>query len=88
MSIIRGTMGAAVGAALAGVALRVRNESRRRGVSPTELVGELPSLIGDDVRKIRAAAEGALRDGQRAARATEHEIDKVLSRPRQTGEAS
>ena len=88
MSIIRGTIGAVFGAAVAGVALRVRRESQRRGVSPVDLISDVPSLIGEDLRKVRDAAEGAMRDGQRAARATEQEIDKVLSRPRQTGESS
>lgn len=88
MSMLRGTIGALVGAAVAGVALSLRRESQRRGVSAVELLGDVPELVHDDVQRVVKAAEGALRDGQRAAHAAETHISEVLSRPRQTGEAS
>ncbi len=88
MSMIRGTIGALVGAAVAGVALTLRRESQRRGVPASDLLGDIPDIVQDDMRRIVRAAEGAMRDGQRAAHATEAHIEKVLSRPRQTGESS
>ncbi len=84
MSGVRTAFGAILGAVVAGTALRLRSEARRRGVPITDLLADVPELIGEDLRRVSQAAEDAVQDGKRAAHETEERIGKVLSRPRQT----
>lgn len=88
MTSARSIVGAVIGAALAGAALRVRQEAQRRGVPIADMVPELPDLVAQDIRVISEAVRGAVHDGRVASRAAESELDKVLARPRQTGDTA
>jgi hypothetical protein len=82
MGVVRGSIGAVVGAALAGAALRARQLSRERGTSIVDVLPDLPELLRDDAGRIAEAAQGALADGRAAARRREGEINEELAHAR------
>lgn len=85
---LRIVAGAAIGAAAAGAALRVRRLAEMRGTSLTDTLQDLPTTLRDDLGRVRRAAEGSVRDGRRAARSAESEIEEVLrSGRRKRGDA-
>jgi hypothetical protein len=85
MSALRGILGAAAGAAIAGVALRVRTVSKQRGESLLDVVADLPGLLAEDATRISDAARHALEDGREAARSAGIDFDEqVAARARRT----
>ena len=79
---LRIVAGALFGAALAGTALRARRVAEQRGESLAEVLPALPAVLREDAGRVRRAAESSVRDGKRAAREAELEIDKVLQEGR------
>ena len=85
MSAIRGMVGAAMGAAVAGVAMRVRSVSRERNQPVGDVIADLPGILAEDVTRIADAARHAVDDGREAARDARNEFDgKVAARSRRT----
>lgn len=82
MGVLRGALGAVVGAAVAGVALRARQVSRDRDESIVDALAELPEVLQEDCARIADAARAAVADGRRAAIRREREIEEALARPR------
>lgn len=85
MSAVRGILGAAFGAAVAGVAMRVRSVSKERDQSVGEVLADLPGILAEDVTRIADAARHAVDDGRDAAREARIEFDEqVAARARRT----
>ena len=85
MSVVRGIVGAALGAAVAGVALRVRTAAKERDQSLGEVIADLPGIVGEDVTRISDAARHAYDDGRAAAQdARIHFDEQVQRRARRT----
>ncbi len=85
MSLVRGILGAALGAATAGVALRVRSVAKERGQSLADVASDLPGILAEDVTRIADAARAAVDDGREAARSARIDFDEqVASRARRT----
>lgn len=85
MSSVRGILGAAIGAAVAGVAIRVRTASKERGQDVSEVLADLPGILADDATRVADAARHALEDGRVAAREARIEFDgQVAARSRRT----
>lgn len=85
MSLVRGMLGAAVGAAVAGVAMRVRSASKETGQPIGEVIADLPGILSEDVTRISDAARHAYDDGRVAAREARIEFDEqVAARARRT----
>ena len=82
MSYVKAGLGAVVGGAVAGVALRARRLSQQRGVPLTEVLADLPEVLREDLSSIGDAAQAAFGDAKRAAAAREAEIDRVLAQGR------
>ena len=80
MSVVRGIVGAALGAATAGVALRVRAVARQRGQSLAEVAADLPGILAEDASQIVAAARHAVEDGREAARDARIDFDEQVAR--------
>ena len=81
MSVIRGILGATLGAAGAAVALRVRQAAKERDQSVVEVLGDLPGLLAEDVTHLGDAARGALADGREAAHRARIEFDEQVAAP-------
>lgn len=79
MSTFRGIVGAALGAAVATVALRVGAVSRTREQSIGEVVLELPSILKEDATRIADAARHAVEDGRVAAHRAGIEFDEQVA---------
>jgi hypothetical protein len=85
VSVFRGVVGAALGAATAGVALRVRAVAKERGQSLSEVASDLPGILAEDATRIADAARHALEDGREASRSARIDFDEqVASRARRT----
>lgn len=85
MSMFRSIVGAAVGATVATVALRVRSVSKERGAPIGEVVADLPGILAEDVTRIADSARHAVEDGRRAAvRAREDFDEQVAASSRRT----
>jgi hypothetical protein len=85
MSAVRGILGAAFGAAVAGVAMRVRSASKERGQSVGDVLADLPGILAEDVTRVTDAARHAVEDGREAAREARIEFDEqVAARARRT----
>lgn len=85
MSTVRGILGAAVGATIAGVAMRVRSVAREREQSIGEVLADLPGLLAEDATRVADAARHAFEDGQTAAREARIEFDgQVAAHSRRT----
>lgn len=84
-SVVRGSLGAVLGGAVAGAALRARQLSRARDASIADVVGELPGVLQQDAERLMEAARVAVAEGKRAAVQREEELEKVLRQPRQKG---
>jgi hypothetical protein len=80
VSIVRGIIGAALGAATAGVALRVRTVAKERGQSVAEVAADLPGILSEDLTRIADAARGAVDDGREAARNARIDFDEQVER--------
>lgn len=85
MSVVRGILGAALGAATAGVAIRVRQVAKERDLPLTEVISDLPGILSEDVTHLADAARHALEDGRDAARSARIDFDEqVAARARRT----
>lgn len=85
MSAVRGILGATLGAAAAGIAMRVRTASRERNQPVSEVLADLPGILADDATRVADAARLAVRDGREAARGARIEFDEqVATRARRT----
>ena len=85
MSAVRGMLGAAIGAAAAAVALRVRSVSKERGVPIGEVISDLPDILTEDATRIVDAAREAVGDGRKAAIDARIDFDEqVAARSRRT----
>ncbi|MCW2921502.1 MAG: hypothetical protein JWL76_1376 [Thermoleophilia bacterium] len=85
MSMVRGIFGAALGAATAGIALRIRAVSKQRGQSLADVAADLPGILAEDATRIADAARHALEDGREASRSARIDFDEqVASRSRRT----
>jgi hypothetical protein len=80
VSIVRGTIGALLGAAGAAVALRVRSVMKERDETLAEVVGDLPGILAEDVSRLGDAARGALEDGRTASARARIEFDEQVAR--------
>lgn len=79
MSALRGITGAVLGAATAGVLLRVRTVSKERGQSIGEVLGDLPGILAEDVTRVADAARQAVGDGRAATEAARIEFDEQVA---------
>lgn len=85
MSVVRGIVGASLGAATAGIAMRVRSVAKERGQSVVDVAGDLPGILAEDALRIADAARHALEDGREASRNARIDFDEqVASRSRRT----
>lgn len=85
MSVVRGIVGAALGAATAGIALRVRSVAKERDQSLVDVAADLPGILAEDATRIADAARHALEDGREASRTARIDFDEqVASRSRRT----
>ena len=85
MSVVRGILGAAFGAAAAGVALRVRTVARERDQSLVDVASDLPGILAEDATRIADAARHALEDGREATKRARIDFDEqVAGRARRT----
>ena len=85
MSAVRGILGAALGAAVAGVAMRVRSASKERDQPVGDVLADLPGILAEDVTRLSDAARHAVEDGRAAAREARIEFDEqVAARARRT----
>lgn len=85
MSAVRGILGATLGAAAAGLAMRVRTASRERSQPVSEVLADLPGILAEDATRVADAARLAVRDGREAARGARIEFDEqVATRARRT----
>ncbi len=85
MSVVRGIVGAALGAATAGIAMRVRSVAKERDQSLLDVAGDLPGILAEDATRIADAARHALEDGREASRTARIDFDEqVASRSRRT----
>ena len=85
MSVFRGIFGATLGAATAGIALRVRAVAKERGQSLSEVAADLPGILSEDATRIADAARHALEDGREASRSARIDFDEqVAGRSRRT----
>lgn len=85
MSAVRGILGAALGAAAAGVAMRVRTVAKERNQPVGEVLTDLPGILAEDATRVVDAARHALEDGREAARTARIEFDEqVAGRARRT----
>ena len=75
MSLLRSLLGAALGATVATVGLRVNAHAKQRGVSPLTVLGDLPEVLAADARALAEAAHDAVDDGKRAADRARIEFD-------------
>lgn len=83
--MLRGIIGAVVGATAAGVALRARSVAKERGQSLGEVVTDLPGILAEDMTRISDAARHAVDDGKAASRDARIEFDEqVAARSRRT----
>ncbi len=80
MSVIRGIIGATLGAATAGIALRVASVAKERGQSVGEVAADLPGILSEDVTRIVDAARHAVEDGREAARGAKIDFDEQVER--------
>ena len=78
MSAFRTIVGAALGATVADVALRVRTVAKERDASIMDVLPEMPEVLAEDARVVAAAAKGAIDDGRKAAGRKEREIDLYI----------
>ncbi|MCW2922877.1 MAG: hypothetical protein JWM98_281 [Thermoleophilia bacterium] len=86
MSVLRGILGATLGAATAGVLLRVRTVSKDRGMPLADVVADLPGILVEDVTRVADSARSAIQDGRVAAQAARRDFDEqvvVASRRRE-----
>lgn len=85
MSALRSITGATLGAATAGLLLRVRTVSKERGRPIADVVGDLPGILAEDTTRVSDAARKALQDGRVAASAARVTFDEqVAARSRRT----
>lgn len=85
MSAARSILGAALGAATAAVAMRVRSASKERQQAPREVLADLPGILAEDASRIADAARHAFEDGRLAARSARIDFDEqVAARSRRT----
>ena len=85
MSALRGILGATVGAAVAGVAMRVRSAARERNQPISDVIADLPGILVEDATRVADAARHAFEDGQTAAREARIEFDgQVAAHSRRT----
>lgn len=85
MNVIRGIVGAALGAATAGIALRVRSVAKERDQSLLDVASDLPGILAEDATRIADAARHAYEDGREASRNARIDFDEqVASRSRRT----
>ena len=85
MSKVRGIVGAALGAASAAVALRVRSVAREREQSVADVLVDLPGILAQDAARANDAARSAFEDGRAATRVARIEFDEqVAARARRT----
>ena len=85
MSVLRGMVGATLGAAVAGIALRVRVIARERDASIGEVIADLPNVLSEDASRVVEAARHAVEDGRVAAHEARIEFDEqVAARSRRT----
>ena len=80
MSVVRGIFGAALGAAAAGIALRVRTVAKEREQSIGEVLADLPGIVSEDVTRISDAARHAIDDGRAAAQDARIDFDEQVER--------
>lgn len=80
MSIVRGILGAALGAGAAAVAIRVRSVARAEEIPVTEVLGDLPEILAADASFIRDAARAAVDDGREAADRARIDFDEQVAR--------
>ncbi len=80
MSVVRGLLGAAIGAAGAVVALRLRSVMQERDESLSEVLGDLPGILAEDATRLGDAARGALDDGRAATSRARIEFDEQVER--------
>lgn len=78
MSVLRTSAGALVGAATAGLALRVRVASRRRRQPIGDVISDLPGILAEDATRVADAARLAAEDGRRAAQAARIRFDEQV----------
>lgn len=79
MSSARGILGAVLGAATAGIALRVHAVARHRGQSVPETLVDLPQVLAEDATRVAEAARHAVEDGRDAARSARIEFDEQVA---------
>lgn len=85
MTPVRGILGAALGAAVAGVAMRVRSASKERNQSVSDVIADLPGILAEDATRLADAARHAVEDGRDAAREARIDFDEqVAARARRT----
>lgn len=84
MSSLRTFFAMLFGAAAAGLALRVRAESKRRGVGLADVVSDLPNVVSGDITHVSQSARAAFHDGTRAARQARLDIEQVVQNGRRT----
>ena len=75
MSAGRSLLGAALGAAVATVGLRINAHAKRRNARPLDVLADLPDVLADDAKLVADAARGAFADGLRAAERARIEFD-------------
>jgi hypothetical protein len=80
VSILRGTVGAVVGAAAAAIALRVRSVARERDQPVTEVLVDLPGILAEDASHIADAARHAVSDGREASVRARIDFDEQVAR--------
>jgi hypothetical protein len=78
--MLRGIIGAALGASTAAVAIRVRGLWREREQPLQEVLADLPAILAQDASRIGDAARGALADGRDAAYRARIEFDEQVDR--------
>jgi len=79
MSSARGILGAVLGAATAGIALRVHAVARHRGQSVSSTIADLPQLLADDAARVAKAARLAAQDGRAAVQDARIEFDEQVA---------
>ena len=75
MSAGRSIFGAAFGATVAVLAIRVNAHAQRRSTTPFQVLGDLPEVLAEDARMLGTAAREAIHDGKRAADRARIEFD-------------
>lgn len=80
MSILRGTVGAVLGATVAAIALRARSVAREREQSVPEVLADLPGIRAQDASHIADAARDAVVDGREATVRARIDFDEQVAR--------